>query len=67
MKATKLFIGTFITLLIVLGAVLGILSLWGIHIVDLKFILKIIISAGIAGVALVLLWFVSTLFFKKGI
>lgn len=67
MKATKLLVGTFISLLIILGAVFGILSLWGIHIIDWKIIVKIIISAGVAGVTVVLLWLVSAFFFKKGI
>lgn len=67
MKIVKLLMGIFFFLLILSVATMGVLSIWGIHVIEWKVILNIILSAGIVGVCLFVLWIVGSLFFKKGI
>ena len=65
MKVFKVFLGIIFVLVLLAGAILGILAIWGIYPVSLDIIIKASITLVVAFIALLLLWLFVALFFKK--
>ncbi len=61
----RLFIGTIITIIVLTGATLTVLALWGITPIEWAHIWKTGITIAIICVTAVIIWLVKVLFFKK--
>lgn len=61
----KIFIGVLSTIIILTGATLTILALWGITPIEWQHIWKTGVSIAIVCVTFLILWLVRILFFKK--
>ena len=64
-KAMKLFFGVLSAVLIIAGAAITLLALWGIQPISWVIVLKALITVAIVSVAFLLLWLIKTIFFKK--
>lgn len=61
----KLFFGTLSAVLIVAGAIITLLAVWGIQPISWIIVLKALLTVAIVCVAFLLLWLIKTIFFKK--
>lgn len=61
----KLFFGVLTAVLVLAGAVITLLALWGIQPISWIIVLKSLITVAIICVAYLLLWLIKTIFFKK--
>lgn len=61
----RLFIGTIITIIILTGATLTVLAIWGITPIEWEHIWRTGITIAIVCVTAVIIWLVKFLFFKK--
>lgn len=61
----KIFLGILSTLLVLAGTILATLAIWGIYPISGEIIWKAGLTLLIISAALVLLWLILTLFFKK--
>jgi hypothetical protein len=61
----RLFTGTIVTIIILTGATLTVLALWGITPIEWTHIWKTGITIAIVCITAVILWLVKVLFFKK--
>lgn len=61
----KLFFGILSAVLIIAGAIITLLAVWGIQPISWVIVLKALITVAIICIAFLLLWLVKTIFFKK--
>lgn len=61
----KLFFGILSTIVVLVGATLTILALWGIQPISWVIFIKAVITIAVICAAFLLLWLVKTIFFKK--